>query len=310
MQYIKKVYEFEESNQDMGEFGKLSKVPTFLAKLLIKSKVKDIRAAMGGDSKDISLRFISVEDKIIKGYKSDLRIRIYKPEGDALRPLMMFYHGGGWIGGTLDAVDDYCKAVADRADCVVISVDYHLAPEAKFPEGLEDSYNALLWAVDHSDMLNVDVTKVSVSGDSAGGNFAAVLSIMAKTRKQLKIDKQILLYPATDLSSNLTETNNKRDAFGEAILELYTKSKKDYKNPYVSPILCEDLSQLPKALIAIGELDTLKDSSYKYAEALDRSGNDVTFILFTNTRHAFIDNTGNCKQAADLIDEVTSFIKS
>ena len=99
-----------------------------------------------------------------------------------------------------------------------------------------------------------------------------------------------------------------RDAFGEAIVDMYLKNKKDYLNPYVSPIMCKDLSNLPKALIAVGDLDMLKDGSLKYAEALDNAGNDVTFMLFKNTRHAFIDNTGNCKHADDLIKQVSEFM--
>ena len=160
MKYIEKEYEFEELNQDMGGFAKLAKMPIFLAKIMIKANVRKIREAMGGDSKDITTRKIIVQDKMIEGHKSDIRIRIYTPEEKNTRPLMMFYHGGGWIGGSVEAVDDYCKAISDQADCVVISVDYHLAPEAKFPEGVEDSYKALAWGVENAKELTGEKTKI------------------------------------------------------------------------------------------------------------------------------------------------------
>ena len=154
---------------------------------------------MGGDPRDITTRPIIINNETIQGYKNEMGVRIYSPEGDTIRPLMMFYHGGGWIGGSLKAVEEYCKAVSDQADCVVISVDYHLAPEHPFPEGLEDSYTAIKWAVANRNRLHIDEKRIIVSGDSAGGNFSAVICLMAREKKEFSIWKQILIYPGTDL---------------------------------------------------------------------------------------------------------------
>ena len=167
---------------------KMAKLPSFLIKFLLKKNIKKIRAMMGGESKDITTRTIISEDKIISGYKNDLRIRIYKPEENVKRPLMVFFHGGGWIGGSLEAVEDYCKGVCDQTDCMVISVDYHLTPEHPYPEGVEDCYLAVKWAVKNKSELNIDENKIVVSGDSAGGNISAVLTLMAKDRKEFKKD--------------------------------------------------------------------------------------------------------------------------
>ncbi|WP_314587840.1 alpha/beta hydrolase [Paenibacillus terrigena] len=308
MNYREREYEFVAIDNE--SFGGYIRMPSLVTKFFIKANVKKIRKMMGGVSQDISVRPIYIEDRNIKGYNSDFRIRLYKPEGDAKRPLMVFMHGGGWIGGSIDAVHDYCKAVADQADCVVLSVDYHLAPEAPFPEGLEDSYAAVKWGVEHAEELNIDVDNVIVSGDSAGGNYSAIISILARDRTEFHISRQILLYPATDLSVMASDMTNKSErAFGEAILEMYLKkSKEPLDSPLVSPMHCQDHTKLPDALIVVGDLDFLKDSSLAYANKLKDAGNKVQFSLYKNTRHAFIDSTGNCKQAEDFIGEVNDFI--
>lgn len=309
MKYNEKFYEFVEAEE--GAIGGYVKVPSFVTKLWIKGNVKKIRAAMGGESKDITDGRIGFEDKNIKGYKEDIRVRIYKPEGNEKRPLMVFIHGGGWIGGSIDAVHHYCMAVADRANSVVVSVDYHLAPEARFPTGLEDCYLAVKWAVENSEELNIDTDNVTVSGDSAGGNYSAVISIMARDRKEFKIHRQILIYPATDLTEMMSkETQKQERAFGEAMIEMYLKDKKKASDQYVSPALCKDLKNLPDALLVVGDLDFLHQPTLAYAKKLDEAGNNVSFSLYKNTRHAFIDNTGNCKQAEDFVNEVAEFINS
>ncbi|MEG0308003.1 MAG: alpha/beta hydrolase [Clostridium sp.] len=308
MKCSEKDYEFVEIDNEA--FGGYIKMPGFVTKFFLKANVKKLRKMMGGESKDISQRTINSEDKNIKGYKSDIRIRIYTPEGNEKRPLMVFFHGGGWIGGSIDAVHHYCMAVADRANAIVISVDYHLAPEAPFPEGLEDCYAAVKWAVNNSEELNIDKDNVSISGDSAGGNYSAVISIMARERKDITIHRQILLYPATDLSDMISDKVGKQErAFGEAMIEMYLKNKVKANDPYVSPMKCADLSNLPDALLVVGDLDFLKESTLAYAKKLDEAGNSVSISIYKNTRHAFIDNTGNCNQAEDFINEVVEFIR-
>lgn len=309
MRYVEREYEFEKIENEA--FGGYIKIPAVMTKFMIKASVKKIRAAMGGKSKDITKRKINFEDKNIKGYKNDIGIRIYSPEEKKERPLMVFIHGGGWIGGSIDAVHDYCSAISDRADVVVVSVDYHLAPEARFPEGLEDCYLALKWATENSKELNIDLNNVTVSGDSAGGNYSAVLSFMARERKEFKINRQILLYPATDLTQMIGAGIGKQEAaFGQAMIELYLKDKSKVNDVNVSPMLNTDFKNLPEALLVVGDLDFLKESTLEYAKKLQFGGNKVSFSLYKNTRHAFIDNTGYCKQAEDLIDEVTEFINS
>lgn len=143
-------------------FTRMAKIPRFLLKILLKMNVDKIRDSMGGDSRDITTRPIVTKEEYIPGFKNQVRIQIYTPEIPEVRPLLVFFHGGGWIGGSLPAVENYCKGVSDQGNCVVISVDYHLAPEHPFPEGLEDSYAAIKWAVAHKDELNVDPNQIVV----------------------------------------------------------------------------------------------------------------------------------------------------
>ena len=317
MEYVEKelLGKQMEEPMDLSKMEKMAKLPSFLVKILLKAKIENIRAMMGGDSKDITTRTITIEDKIISGYRSDVRIRIYKPEGKIKRPLMVFFHGGGWIGGSLEAVEDYCKGVCDQADCVVISVEYHLAPEHPYPVGLEDSYLAVKWAIENKSELNIDENKIVVSGDSAGGNFSAVLTFMAKERKEFKIAKQILIYPATVFDAKDDPNENPPVSAGmkkvtRIMISLYLKGKADSSDPYISPALARDFKGLPDALIAVGDQDMLYKSSLDYAKILDEAGNKVKFILYKNANHAFIDDTGNSEQADDLVREASEFIRS
>ena len=284
--------------------AKMNKLPSFLVNWIVKLNYKKMRAGMGGNSKDISKQPIKVSNQKIKGFKDLINVRIYSPKTDDIKPVHVFFHGGGFFGGSLDAVDDYCKAVSDQGNCVVVSVDYHLAPEHKYPEGIEDAYAAILWIINHKKSLKVNINKLSVSGDSAGGNIAAVMTLMAKDRKAFKIDKQVLIYPTINAAKALTT----KDPLNKAMLKLYLKKIKDAKHPYVSPYLYSDQSDLPDTLIAVGEYDFLKEESYLYAKKLDEHNVSVTHILYANAFHAFIDNTGNDLNANDLASEVANFI--
>lgn len=320
MEYIEKDLEGKARSLDdmMARLEKAAKVPKRLIKIMLKRNIENIRAGMNsGDSKDITTRPIITKDEHIPGYKSEVRVQIYTPEEPKVRPLLVFYHGGGWIGGSLWAVENYCKGVSDQADCVVISVEYHLAPEHPFPEGLEDSYLAVKWAVANKDELKIDPNRIAVGGDSSGGNFAAVISLMAKERKEFSIAKQILIYPATKGGDEGMPEDGENSPIPpgyekvmKVMMSLYFKGKVDKRDPYISPAFAKDFSNLPPALIAVGDKDFLYQSSLEYAKKLDEAGNKVKFILYKNAEHAFIDDTGNSDQADDLVREAAEFIKN
>ncbi len=312
MEYVEKELPVEQIEEptDPLNLEEIAKFPISLIENFLKENIEKIREGMGGDCKDITSRPITSEDKIISGFENDLRIRIYRPENTIKRPLMVFFHGGGWFGGSLESVEEYCKGVCDQADCLVISVDYHLVPEHPYPEGVEDCYLAIKWAVMNKSALNIDENKIVVSGDSAGGNISAVLSLMANDRKEFKISKQILIYPATNLDIHANESSPGVDKFLQAIINLYLQGKVDSSDPYVSPAFAKNFNNLPDALIAVGEQDGLYKSSLEYAKILDKAGNKVKFILYKNTDHAFIDRIGNSNQADDLVKEAAEFIRN
>lgn len=273
-----------------------------------------MRKMMGGVSRDITRRPILMEDIQVKGYDGDIKVRVYTPKGEgAGRKFMLYIHGGGWMGGSLWAVEEYCKAIADRADAVVASVEYHLAPEHPFPWGLMDSYAALEWAWDHADTLGIDRERFSISGDSAGGNYSAAIALMARDGGKIKLENEILLYPAVVLAGEGfvgpggPSTDPINDA-GRVMYDWYVQDGTPSSDPRISPLLAEDLTGLPRTMIVACELDGLRFQNKEYADKLDASGVEVTYLFFKGTPHAFIDNTGVDAQAEDLINEVVTFL--
>lgn len=313
MKYIEKPFQLPEKKDENWQYPKIPKwMPLSVVSMIAKKSIGEIRGGMGGTSADITKRTITQTDKMIRGYKDDIRIRIYRPEEDGPpRKCQIFMHGGGWIGGTIDAVEQYCRAIADRADAVVISVDYHLAPEYPYPCGLTDSYAALLWAWDNAEELGVDREKFSVSGDSAGGNFAAVMAIMARDEGRIKLDRQVLLYPVTTVTDDglfeSADGNYSAAVLGRLLNLWYMGRKGDVKNPKISPMYA-DLKGLPKSLTVVCEMDPLRFQGKKFAEKLSEAGVDSTCFMYLNTPHAFIDDTGTLPRAEDLIDEVAAFL--
>ncbi len=285
-------------------------VPTATIRKNMDKRLPMMRKAMGGDSRDVTTRPILMQDHIIDGYAAKIRVRRYFPEGDPRpRQAQLFLHGGGFFGGTIFAVEEYCKGLADRADCVVLSVEYHLAPEHPFPEGLMDCHSALLWAWHHADALGIDQARFSVSGDSAGGNFAAALCLMARDQGEIKLCAQILLYPLTDFVAPASPAGSGMDRASAVIYGWYLKDFKDLSDPRVSPVRAKHLGGLPRAMVVICEQDGLKDQGRAYAQALSDAGVESALVLYKNTPHAFIDNTGTTEQGLDLIREVVRFLQ-
>lgn len=296
---VPKVTEFPDN-----PFEKLDKLPKFITYLFFRFSIKKIRRMMGGNSKDVTSRKILESEEIITEYGENIKVQVFKPEENEKRPLLMFYHGGGFFGGSLSAVADFCRLVSDVANTVVVSVDYRLCPEHKYPAAVDDSYNAILWSINNKDTLNIDTNKIRVCGDSAGGTLAAVMTLLAKDKNEFSIDKQVLIYPATNFNKGVVE----KSSTSIAVMKLYLKNYRDANNPYVSPFHYIDHKDLPEALICCGEYDFLLEDTLLYAEKLDKANVPITHITYKNEFHAFIDDTGNNKNANDLINEIAKFL--
>jgi acetyl esterase len=238
-----------------------------------------------------------VEDRVIPGPESDIPVRVYYPKGkQEVYPALVYYHGGGWVVGNLDSHDNVCRALTNLANCVTISVDYRLAPEHKFPAAVVDSYAAVQYVYDHPESFQIDSNKIAVGGDSAGGNLAAVITNLAKDKGTPSICYQLLLYPSTNVGGEPT-VSMKENAEGyfltkgmmEWFRDCYLNSEEDdKKNPLLSPILYEDLKELPPALVVTAEYDPLRDEGEAYAKKLADAGVEVESIRYDGAIHGFI----------------------
>jgi acetyl esterase/lipase len=269
-------------------------------------------AAFGGPPVQIA----RIEDRKIPGPAGEIPIRIYMPEGKAPLPVIVFYHGGGWVIGTLDTHDPICRHLAKQASAVVVSVDYRLAPEHKFPAGPEDCYAATAWVAAHAAEIGADSSRLAVGGDSAGGNLAAVVSLMARDRGKPKIRLQILIYPVTD---HAYETASYRENAKGLLLEKdsmvwfwnhYLASASDGANSYASPLRAKDLNGLPPAIVVTAEFDPLRDEGEAYAKRLEAAGVAVKMKRYGGVIHGFAIMTGVFDEAAQVVTDVATEIRS
>ena len=224
-------------------------------------------------------------------------LRVYRPMGhddQKVLPVLVWFHGGGWVIGNLDTHDTLCRELANRSGCCVISVDYRLGPEHKFPAAVEDSFNSVKWIAANASQLRIDPKRMAVGGDSAGGNLAAVVSILARDERSPEIAYQILVYPVTDLHRSYPsqKTNGEGYVLTGAMLDYFyshylttTGEKSDWRG---SPLLAKDLRGLPPALVLTAGFDPLRDEGAAYAIALTRAGNEATYVCFERQIHGFI----------------------
>ncbi len=235
-----------------------------------------------------------------EGPAGPVPLRLYRPLGsadDAVLPVLVYYHGGGWVIGDLNTHDTACRELANAAGCAVVSVDYRLAPEHRFPAAVDDSIAAAAWVVRHARELGVDASRLAVGGDSAGGNLAAVVALAARDQVHgadgLKIAFQLLIYPATDQRRLMTShTRN-----GEGYL-LTRDSIRYYHDHYLgddsqdtdwrcSPLLHKSLAKLPPALVITAGYDPLCDEGLAYAQRLTEEGSRATLVCFERQIHGF-----------------------
>lgn len=242
-------------------------------------------------------------------------VRVYRPRsGQAPRPLVLFLHGGGWVQGNVLSYDPLCAQVADRVGAVVVSVDYRLAPDNPFPAAVHDAYDALLWAVGAADELGVDPDRVAVFGDSAGGNLAAVITLMARDLDGPRLAFQALLYPATDATLSSPSIDRNADApiltrsNVRAFLALY-RGPAETTDPLLSPLHAPSHAGLPPALIQTAELDPLRDDGARYAEALTAAGVRVHYTEYAAVPHGFASYPGAVRCGKQSLAELTDALR-
>ena len=220
---------------------------------------------------------------------AEINLRLYRANpADTLLPCHVYFHGGGFMLGTLDHSDGYCRMLARSAGCAVVSVDYRLAPEHRFPTAVEDAYAALLWVASHGAELGIDPATISVGGGSAGGNLAAVVAMLARDRNGPALVAQVLEIPVTDFTSTA-----KREFPEEGIsigadkgyAAVYLRNTADASNPMASPLLAQSLAGLPPALVLCAEYDQLQPEGEAYAQRLSDAGVPTTYRLLAGQFH-------------------------
>jgi acetyl esterase/lipase len=253
----------------------------------------------------------SVADREIKSTSGSLRIRIYRPPGEPPQRTILWLHGGGWVIGDLDHADHDCRGLCLETRSTVVSVDYRLAPEHRFPAGLEDAYSALEWL--SAELASAPGPKQLVlGGDSAGGNLAAAVCLMARERGGPAVDNQLLLYPAT---SSECDTSSYRD-FAEGYLltremmqrfwSLYTPDPGTSRDSAASVLRAADLHGLPAATVVIAGCDVLRDEAEAYAERLRLAGVPVEVLRYPGQLHGFWTYRG----ASDIATAVNAEIRA
>jgi len=240
----------------------------------------------------------------------DLPGRLYVPTGAASRgPLLVFFHGGGFMYGDLDSHDAPCRFLAERAGIRVLAVDYRLGPEHRFPAGHDDADAAYRWVVEHADDLGADATRLAVGGDSAGGNLAASAALTA-ARENLPLAFQLLVYPVTDATHAGESAGAFADgfyltrAFMDLANETYLTPDTDLRDPRISPIHAEIPPALAPAYVATAGFDPLRDEGEAFARKLADAGVPVELRRFPDQIHGFLNAIGSSRSSRAAMEEI------
>lgn len=234
-----------------------------------------------------------VADRTIPGPAGEIPVRVYRPSDDTGLPLLLWFHGGGWVTGNLDTHDSICRRLSEATGAVVVSVDYRLAPEHKFRAALDDCVAAYEWALAHADEVGADGTHLAIGGDSAGGNLAAVVSLVAKERAWPQPKLQLLVYPVTDYEfDSASMIDNAKGYFLEAdsmrwFYNHYARDDADFADWRFSPARATDLSGLARAVVITAEYDPLRDQGEAYGRALHDAGVPTEMFRADGLIHGF-----------------------
>jgi acetyl esterase len=278
----------------------------------------EARAGMAADAADLGPgeAVAAKVDRTVPGPAGPIPVRIYTPLGPNVRGLYVYYHGGGWVIGDVETHDAYCCSVANAAGCRVLSVDYRLAPEHKFPAAPDDCYVATAWAFENVRQLcGGAVEPIAVGGDSAGGNLAAVVSLMARDRGSFRPALQVLIYPVANHAFDTASYHENAEGYLLTRADMhwfwdcYLAHPADGRNPYASPLRAEDLAGLPPALVLTAGYDPLRDEGEAYAARLRAAGVPVKLVAYPGMIHAFIRRTRQFTQARAALAEVAAALR-
>ena len=273
----------------------------------------EARIALMAPAADIA----AVRERAIDGPGGALRLRIYTPRGTGPFPLLVFFHGSGFVLCSLDTHDGMCRNLCAGAGCVVVSVDYRLAPEHKFPAGLNDCLSATRWAAAHASELGADPKRVAVAGDSAGGNMAAATALRVRDEGGPALCGQFLLYPVTDyyLPGTASYVEN-AEGYGltrdtmKWFWDHYLTDPSEGGHPHAAPLRAPSLSDLPPALVVTAEYDPLRDEGELYAQRLRAAGVRAVLSRYDGVNHGFMFWVGVVDKAGAAMDESCAWLRA
>ncbi|HVT98420.1 MAG TPA: alpha/beta hydrolase [Acidobacteriaceae bacterium] len=252
-------------------------------------------------------------DRVIPGPGGDIPLRIYTPEGAGPFPVLVYFHPGGWVFGSIAGSDPVCRAIARQTPCLVVSVGYRLAPEHPFPAAPEDCYAAIKWVAEHAGDIQADAGRIAVGGESAGGNLAAAVSLMARDRQGPALCLQVMIYgetayyePGTASYRTYAQGYNLTRDDMIWFWDQYLARKEDATHHYASPLYAASLSQLPPALIITAEYDPVRDEAEEYARRLQEAGVAVQLSRYQGMVHSFFRMFAVFERSKVALCEVTT----
>jgi acetyl esterase len=234
-----------------------------------------------------------VENRTVPGPHGAIPVRIFASRTTPSLPVLVYFHGGGWVLGDLDTHDGTCRTLAKQIDGIVVSVDYRLAPEHKFPVALDDCYAAATWVAENAAAIGADPRRVAVGGDSAGGNLTACVALRARDEGKPRLVHQLLVYPVTDASFDTVSYRDNAEGYFLTRADMqwfwnhYLRGTEDASNPYASPLRSTDLRGLPSATVITAEFDPLRDEGEAYAKKLKDAGVPVDVKRYDGVIHGF-----------------------
>jgi len=293
----------------MSEFGLVIDAST--DPVAIRQEIEAFAAAGRETAEPVA----HVEDRTIPGPAGEIPVRVYRPSDDPALPVLVWFHGGGWTIGSLETHDNTCRSLANAVGCIMVSVDYRLAPEHKFPAAVDDAFAATQWVAEHAAGLGGDPKRIAVGGDSAGGNLAAVVSLLARDAGGPELAFELLVYPVTD--HEFESASMQENATGY-FLELesmrwfynqYLHDERDGADWRFSPARATDLSGLPPAFVITAEFDPLRDQGEAYARRLEEAGCAVEARRYDGVFHGFFGMRELIDPAQEAFDDVTKALR-
>jgi acetyl esterase len=258
----------------------------------------------------------AIEDRAVPGPHGAIPIRLFTPPGTGPFPVLLYLHGGGWVMCSVETHTDLCRSLCGRSGAIVVSVDYRLAPEHKFPVALDECYAALDWIALSAADIGGDAARLAVGGDSAGGNLTAALALRVRDTSGPSLAMQVLLYPALDCAFDTASYHENAEGFGLNRSEMmffweqYLADPCDADNPWASPLRAPDLRGLPPALIQTADYDPLRDEGEAYAARLARAGVPVQVTRYLGMNHGFTGRAGVITRGRDGLDEIAAALRA